>query len=229
VFVVQINNDGLVAATVSSQCRTIVKIIKKHRFKVDVIEEKEYFFNVDIPVWIRDPRKPEDRSDLTVEQFEELGADMWISITELRGSNLSNGPKSRVKASRDYICAKGHDYEWLSCGPILKSHKMSVMPYDGKVLHTQRTTKIVRSLNSTDPWVWDWDEERWVLDAALTDIAEWRDLEAHNAREALKRKTEGLNPETEEQPVKRMKAIKLKLVRPYLNFQTRRKKATLAH
>jgi hypothetical protein len=217
-----------VAATVSAECKTTVKIITKERFKAEVIETKDHFFNVDIPVWIRDPRKPADRSDLTVDQFEELEADMWISVAELRTSNLSNGPKSRIKASRDYICAQGHDYEWLSCGAIAKSLIMRVMPFDGKALHTQRSTTIIRSLDSTEPWVWSWDQERWVLDAALCAIAEWRDLEVHGAREALKRKADGLDHDEEEQPAKRMKVISLNIVRPYLNFSASRKSATSA-
>lgn len=182
-------------------------------------------------MWIRDPRKPEDRSDLTPEQFEELGADMWISIAELRASNLSNGPKSKVKKSRDYICAKGHDYEWLSCGSIAKSLIEKIMPFDDKILHPHRTTKIIRSLDSTEPWVWSWGEERWVLDAALTAIAEWQDMEADQARQALKRKADGLDDEDEgqEQPAKRMRMIEVRLVRPYLNFSAFRKSATTAH
>jgi hypothetical protein len=228
VFISKINNVGLVAATVSARCKTTVRIIKKERFKPDVIESVEHFFDVDIPVWIRDPRAPKDRSNLTVEQFEKLGADMWISITELRTSNLSNGPKSRVKASRDYICAQGHDYEWLCCGPIAKSFIMNVMPFDGKELYKKQTTKIIRSLDSTEPWVWSWDEKRWVLDAALINIAEWRDMEAHQAREALKRKADGLDSLDnldEGRPAKRGKMIELNIVRPYMNSPVVRKSA----
>ncbi|EAT79237.1 hypothetical protein HBH56_210160 [Parastagonospora nodorum] len=230
VFISTINNVGLVAATVSARCKTIVTITTKMGRSIpDVVKSSDHYFDVDIPVWIRDSRKPADRSDLTVEQFEELGVDMWISITELRRSNLSNGPKSRICTTRDYICAKGHDYEWLSCGPIAKSLIMDIVPFDGKVLHKRQTTKIIRSLDSTEPWIWSWNEKRWVLDAALTAIAEFRDMEAHQAREALKRKADGLSHEGEEQPVKRMKLIELTLVRPYMNFSTRRQSVIMAH
>jgi hypothetical protein len=230
VFISTINNVGLVAATVSGRCKTTVKITTKMgRSTPDVVKSSDYFFDVDIPVWIRDPRKPADRSDLTVEQFEKWGVDMWISITELRRSNLSNGPKSRICTTRDYICAKGHDYEWLSCGPIAKSLIKDIVPFDGKVLYDGQTTKIIRSLDSTEPWIWSWNEKRWVLDAALTAIAEFRDMEAHQAREALKRKADGPDAQDEKQPVKRVKMIELTLVRPYMDFLTRRQNAVMAH
>ncbi|KAH4354169.1 hypothetical protein HBH99_257170 [Parastagonospora nodorum] len=106
---------------------------------------------------------------------------------------------------------------------------MDIVPFDGKVLHKRQTTKIIRSLDSTEPWIWSWNEKRWVLDAALTAIAEFRDMEAHQAREALKRKADGLSHEGEEQPVKRMKLIELTLVRPYMNFSTRRQSVIMAH
>jgi hypothetical protein len=229
VFISKINNDGLVAATVSARCKTTVEIITKHRFQPDVEEKVDHFFHVDIPVWIRDPRKPEHRTDLTPEQFEELDADMWISIKELRASNLDNGPKSRVRSSRDYICAKGHDYEWLSCGAIAKTLIEKIMPFDGKVLHQHSSTKLIRSLDSTDPWVWSSDKDRWVLDAALTAIAEWRDLEAHQAREARKRKAEGLDDADGDQvqPTKRVKMIEFNIVRPYMNLSGSSRKSTI--
>jgi hypothetical protein len=192
-----------------------VNIITKNRFSPDVEESRVYVFDVDIPVWIRDPRRPEDRTDLTGEELTALGADMWISVTELRQSNLKNGPKSRVRASRDYICARGHDYEWLSCGPILKSRIIRVMPFDGKVLYEQQTTQIIRSLDSTEPWVWSWSKQKWVLDSALTAIAEWRDIELHQARESRKRLAgEDLDEDPEPAP-KRPKMLELTLVRPY--------------
>jgi hypothetical protein len=218
VYIAEICSDGLVPATVSAKCETTVEIITKNRFMPDTLESRDYVFDVDIPVWIRDPRRPDDRTDLTVDELTALGAEMWISVTELRNSNLKNGPKSRVKASRDYICAKGHDYEWLSCGPIVKSRIIRVMPFDGKVLYEQPTTQIIRSLDSTEPWVWSSDKKKWVLDAALTAIAEWRDVEAHKAREALKRSGgEDLDEDHEPAP-KRPKMLEVTLVRPYIKL-----------
>jgi hypothetical protein len=217
VFITEIDTTGFVAATVSARCKTTVKIITKHRFGRYEIKSTEYDFDVDIPVWIRDPRKPEDRSDLTVSKLEELNTDMWISITEIRASNLNDGPKSRNKYNRDCICSKGHSYEWLACGTIPKSRIIRVMPFDGKVLYEHRTTQIIRSRDSTEPWVWSWDKLMWVLDSALTAIAEWRDMEAHQAREARKRRLEGAEgEEVQERPFKRIKPIELTIIRPYI-------------
>jgi hypothetical protein len=228
VFIAQISTEGFVAATVRARCKTTVNIVTKRKFHADSVESSDYFFDVDIPVWIRDPRRPADRADLTVEELTELGTDMWISITEIRNSNLKNGPKSRVKYSRDCICSKGHSYEWLACGVIPKSCIVRVMPYDGKVLYRSRTTRIIRSLDSTEPWVWSWEKKMWVLDSALTAIAEWRDMEAHEAREARKRITEedediGID---QEKPAKRSRLIEFTIVRPYINFSTGRQNTT---
>jgi hypothetical protein len=229
VFIAQIDTEGFVAATISAKCRTTVDIITKRRLNSDLVESSYHFFDVDIPVWIRDPRRPEDRTDLTVEELTTLGTDMWTSISELRESNLKNGPKSRVKYSRDCICSKGHSYEWLACGVIPKSCIVRVMPYDGKVLYKSRTTQIIRSLDSSQPWVWSWDKEMWVLDSALTAIAEWRDVEAHQAREARKRiaEDEGISID-QEKPAKRAKLIELTIIRPYINFSTVRQYTTSA-
>jgi hypothetical protein len=220
VYIAEICSDGLVPATVSAKCKTTVKIITKNRFLPHTLESRDYVFDVDIPVWIRDPRRPDHRIDLTVDELTALGAEMWISVFELRDSNLKNGPKSRVKASRDYICAKGHDYEWLACGPIVKSRIIRVMPFDGKVLYKRPTTQIIRSLDSSEPWVWSSDKKKWVLDAALTSIAEWRDDEAHKAREARKRsRDEDLDDDDDDEPApKRPKMLEVTLVRPYFKL-----------
>jgi hypothetical protein len=204
-----------------------VEIKTKHKLNPQTLSSRDYYFDVDIPVWIRDPRRPEDRTDLTVEALNELGADMWISITEIRESNLKDGPKSRVKYNRDCICSKGHTYEWLACGAIPESRVMRVMPYDGKTLYEEETTKIIRSLHSTEPWVWSWGKKMWVLDARLTAIAEWRDMELHQVHEKRKHSSDGDAGE-ELEPSKRPRVIELAIVRPYFKLSASQQTSALA-
>lgn len=221
-------SDGLVAATVSARCVTTVTIITKLNGRKDLPnmeESKRFEFDVDIPIWVRDPRKLEDRKDLTLKEFERLGADIWISIKELRKSNLDNGPKSRLAYQRNCICAKGHDYEWLTSTSIPISRIVRVMPFDGKVLYEHPTTTIIRSRKSTEPWVWNWAQLRWVLDAGLTAIAEWRDLEAHQAR---KRSARDDFDEQQDPAPKRPKMIEVALIRPYFDFFKSGKEKTMA-
>jgi hypothetical protein len=58
----------------------------------------------------------------------------------------------------------GSRYEWIACGAIPKSRITKVMPFDGKELHEFRTSYPVRSLDSMHNWVWDWDQQLWVVD-----------------------------------------------------------------
>jgi hypothetical protein len=201
-----------------------VVITTKRKWHADLlVERKVHEFDVDIPVWICDPRKPKDRVDLSYEEFAKLNAEMWISIKELRQSNLKDGPKSRKKVHADYICAAGHSYEWLACGTIPKARVVSVMPFDGQTLFTERTTRIIRSLDSTEPWVWNWDQQRWVLDAALFRLAEWREAEMDEARKARKRVAGEAVEQEPSQPSKRPKLLEVTLVRPYLKSTASRK------
>jgi len=75
-----------------------------------------------------------------------------MSITELRQSNL------RIPYT------EGHDYEWLALGRIAKTSILRVMPFDGNVLHQKNSGRIVYSLESMEPWVFDWRAEMWVRD-----------------------------------------------------------------
>jgi hypothetical protein len=121
--------------------------------------------DVTIPVWIRKSARHSDRSAITNKDWILSGADMWMSITEIRRSDLKkHTPKIR---KWDTIATKGHDYEWLACGFIPTSCIVKVMPWDGKKLHTAPDTRIVRSIGSPYPWIWDYHFERWRLDARL--------------------------------------------------------------
>jgi hypothetical protein len=211
-----------VAATVSAVCETTVKVVTKRKFQRELIKITDHKFIVNIPVWIRDPRRSDSRVNLSAEEFADLGAEMWISITELRKSNLRDGPKSTIKRPINYICADGHDYEWLACGAIPKACILHVMPFDGRELHTQQTTRIIKSIYSTEPWVWNWERTRWVLDSALFSIAEGRDAELQQARQVRKRGARDVVDQEPNHPSKRPKMIEVTLVRPYLNLKASR-------
>lgn len=91
-----------------------------------------------------------------------------MSIVELRESNLkAAGP--RISYTRDMICAKGHDYEWLCCGAIPDSRITGVWPWDGKALHYKDPGLPIRSFeNSGQPWVWSWPKKMWLPDTFST-------------------------------------------------------------
>lgn len=156
VYITEISSEGLVAATVVGRCQTLVKVVSQRELDQPDLEYfGEYEYDVDIPVWICDPRLPQDRTDLTEADFARLQLEMYISITEIRASNLKDGPTSRAQKPRNCICASGYSYVWLACGTIPRSRILRVMPFDRKTLHEKRTTQVIRSRDSTEPWVWD--------------------------------------------------------------------------
>jgi hypothetical protein len=96
---------------------------------------------------------------MTLEQLIESGFEIWVSITELRVCDL------KIPAT------KGHDYEWLALGKILKSSIEKVMPYDGNIVHVTKPNRIVYSLGSPEPWFYDWEKWMWRYDADKAAIA----------------------------------------------------------
>ncbi|KAF2127550.1 hypothetical protein P153DRAFT_295249, partial [Dothidotthia symphoricarpi CBS 119687] len=174
VFVAEILTKGLRPATVKARYETTETIFTKHGpLRINETSEPiKTTCDVNIPVWIRDTAIPIDDSNITLEQLENSGADMWLSITEIRKSDLQ-GCKSQY-GERGPICMKGHDYEWLACGFILKSHIANIMPYDGKQLHKQMTLKVIRSLRSTDRWIFNWHRRMWLLNPNMANMAHYR-------------------------------------------------------
>lgn len=145
--------------------KTKITVTTKKLFEPVIIEKATKVYKVTIPVWVRDTARPVDGSSITDAQLAASGADMWLSITELRISNM----KKVLPQIRHYdtIAAKGHNYEWLACGAIPKSRIIRVMPWDGTTLHKTQDVRIVRSIDSCDPWVIDWNTLMWRLDARL--------------------------------------------------------------
>ncbi|KAG9195627.1 hypothetical protein G6011_00748 [Alternaria panax] len=160
-----INTNGLIPATVHAKCESEIQILLKRRLSGEVIQKRKTIYrDVDIPVWIHQKARDQYGATITLEQLEDSNADMWISITEIRKSNLKeDGPLGSIK--RDSICAKGHDCEWLCCGPISDSRTVDVWPWDGKHFHTTDAGCPIRSFeNSGQPWIWEKMKKMWIPD-----------------------------------------------------------------
>lgn len=112
---------------------------------------------------------PKDGSAITRQQLKASGADLWVSITELRISDLRDLP--RGSSVYEGIMKKGHDYEWLCLGSIKKSLITRVMPWDGEVLHATEGTDIVWSKYSPEHYIYDWGIKQWRLDPELSVLA----------------------------------------------------------
>jgi hypothetical protein len=112
---------------------------------------------VRIPAWVHKSATPANETmAISLQDFEDSKSELWMSITELRMSNL------KIPAT------KGHHYEWLSAGQIPKFRIIRVMPFDGIGLHKEeKEGHIVRSLYSTQPWIYAWKLLRWILDLEL--------------------------------------------------------------
>ena len=150
--------------TVRAKCESKVSIHPEcGPLSSHVIAFKFVTFDVAIPVWIRETAREQFGSTLTSEQLEKSGADIWLSITEIRGSNLKEGPSR--SGNRNIICAKGHNYEWLACGKIPDALVEGVYPWNGKKVHFEDPGHPILSVeNSGQPWVWDWGKKMWLPD-----------------------------------------------------------------
>jgi hypothetical protein len=92
---------------------------------------------------------PTDRSFITAQELKESKGDVWLSVAELRFSDLKVN------------CAWGHRYEWLACGVVPTTYVKRMMPYDGVTLHEARPDTVVRSVSSNPPWIYDWTSWMW--------------------------------------------------------------------
>jgi hypothetical protein len=117
---------------------------------------------VSVPVWVRSTARPADGSTITIQQFLDSHADMYVSVAELRLSDLV----VRGSAKRDH--------EWLSCGPVPMSSITRVMPYDGRIVHKEKGNSIVQSRQSIDTYISDWSESKWKHNPDTSDISKFR-------------------------------------------------------
>ncbi|KAH7084434.1 hypothetical protein FB567DRAFT_82437 [Paraphoma chrysanthemicola] len=203
VLIAQISTNGLIAATVKARMETTVTVTTNNPKKLDIsVKSAIKIRDVTIPVWIRDIARPSNQSTITEKQRVASGADMWMSVTELRRSDLkAHTPKIR---KWDTICTKGHDYEWLACGFVPTSCIDRVMPWDGVMLHTTQDWRIVRSIGSPDPWIWDWQLQMWRLDPRLYRTACFLAVYGGNKRKGIV-----ADDADEEPPAKRRKKKKI--------------------
>ncbi|KAJ4357032.1 hypothetical protein N0V95_002838 [Ascochyta clinopodiicola] len=180
VSIATISTSGLVAATVSGSCESVWEIITQLKPMGKSFASNTSCHHVDIPVWVSKDVVPDDGSSITVQQFNDSGAELWLSIAELRRSNLKDGILGH-KASA-YIMAKGHTYEWLALGFIPESRIVDVMPWDGDRLHHVRGKQIVRSKYSMDNWIFDWDKETWRMDSRLYAFSKYQESKLPKAK-----------------------------------------------
>jgi hypothetical protein len=157
IAIAHISTKGLRPVTIHADLEESIRTIKRDEFGLDkfvdgVTESRP----VQIPAWIHDDAFVgyEDRSSMSLEELEASIPEIWLSITELRHCNL------KVPASR------GHDYEWLAAGTILKKRVRNIMPFDGKTLHRKKGPQEVRSKSSEQCWVWNWNSSTWFLDTS---------------------------------------------------------------
>lgn len=165
---------------------------------------------------------PRDGSSIGLEQFKKAGAEIWLSITELRRSNLKDLPQSHDR--RHMIMAKGHDYEWLALGTIPESRIVKVMPWDGEELHYLHGPNVVWSKSSPEPWIYDWDMESWRLDPDLFALAKHRAANSGKSgtlsKMGKKRKRNG-DAETDDEleACKAPRLMDFTIIRPYYKPQ----------
>ena len=169
VSIAEIKTKGLIPATVTAHTKIIVAVRPETGFINRIIDSAWKVFKVVIPVWVRDIAKPANGDRVTFQELAESGADMYLSITEIRHSILAVVSPSIHQ--HDRIAAKGHDYEWLACGFIPKSQIIRHMPWDGRTLHISEGPIPVRSTDSADPWVFDWKTSMWILDPTRFEIS----------------------------------------------------------
>lgn len=140
-YIAEIKTNGLIPATVRGEQQDGESVsvdgnLKTASTSVDTFRKR-------FPVWIRKSAKPANGSSITVQQFIDSGADMNMSVPELRISDLV------VRAS------PRRDHEWLSCGPIPMTAIGRIMPYDGRVVHHEKGNSIAQSRQSIETYVLD--------------------------------------------------------------------------
>jgi hypothetical protein len=130
--------------------------------RLDSSEKKR---QVKLDVWIRRTARPEDGSPISIQQLYDSGADMWIRGIEMR----KTGP-----FDMNYGAADTHDNDWLCCGPVPRSCITKVMPFDGEKLHRKKTSQLVKSQESIEIYIFNWDIWRWLHNPDLTDYRPYR-------------------------------------------------------
>jgi hypothetical protein len=165
VTIVEISTADLIAATIHATCVSVWEILVKEKYIGWDMHYNVTTRDVQIPIWVHKSVRPADGSSITPDQLMASNADLFVSIRELRQSNLVDGPQTHSR--RRTITADGHNYEWLALGRIRESRITKVIPFDGKTFHMAKPTSVVRSEAATEDWVFDFDLETWLLESEM--------------------------------------------------------------
>jgi hypothetical protein len=161
--VTEIDFEGLVPATMHcTLAEATVTFVEGTLNNTEFLQKKRIG---KWPVWVRNTARPADGSSISMQQFLDSGADMWMRGLELRKTgdhDMNTG------------AASTHDNEWLSCGSIRKSFITNVFPFDGETLHLQKTHDAVTSTGSLEIYVFNWDEWMWQRNPDMTDYRPFR-------------------------------------------------------
>ncbi|KAF3041889.1 hypothetical protein E8E12_005039 [Didymella heteroderae] len=195
VTIAEISTVDLIAATIHATCVSVWEILVKDKYIGWDLHYSVTRRNVQIPIWVHKSVRPADGSSITPDQLMDSCPDLFVSIQELRQSNLVDGPQTHSR--RRTIRAHGHNYEWLALGRIRESRILKVIPFDGKIFHMTKPTSVVRSEAATEDWIFDFDLETWRLESEMNKAGALRrkraDADDGHAKYA-KRKGDGYHP-----------------------------------
>ncbi|KAF2027098.1 hypothetical protein EK21DRAFT_72835 [Setomelanomma holmii] len=156
--------------------------------------------SVKIPIWIRNVARPADGSPISVQELEDSGADMWVRGVEMRNT----GP-----TDMNYGAADTHDNDWLCCGPVPRSFTTKVMPFDGEKLHQKKTSQLIRSKESIEIYLFNWDLWKWQHNPDLTDFRPYRLEQAGDRRGPPDNDDDGQEPGLNQPRRKRIQILPL--------------------
>ncbi|CAE7027511.1 hypothetical protein CFE70_003930 [Pyrenophora teres f. teres 0-1] len=136
---------------------------------------------VRIPIWIADGTpylgNSETRPDCEVDDVLHAGGNFWFCVDEL------------VKSDFRIWVSKKHKGEWLATSRILQSSVTNVMPFDGAILHTGKSTEQIRS-RCAEPYFWNFDTNRWDHNPDLRDYRPYRHAKIGDKRKLSTMKKE---------------------------------------
>jgi hypothetical protein len=161
--IAQIDFSNLIPATVHGELQVFSAMYKDNTLNYTAMSEKTRPGKY--PVWIRDTARPADGSSITIQQFYDSGADMWLSGLEMRKTG-----KFEMNCGAAYT----HDNDYLCCGAIPESVITNLMPFDGEKLHRKRGYELVISKDSIEKYVWNFDRWLWEHNPETTDYRPYR-------------------------------------------------------
>ncbi|KAL6172163.1 hypothetical protein ACJQWK_02339 [Exserohilum turcicum] len=171
---------------------TMLTTIKTHvPDQKDPISTRTVERYVEMPIWILDKvphsGNPEDRPSCELEDILQDGGILWLSLTELKESDLS------------LWASDAHMNEWLAVSSIPESIVTKSRPFDGAILHSEKSTEFVQARGSPEPFYWNFDQKRWEYVPNMTDYRPYREAKAGDKRKLSDENLEsaGSSAETE--------------------------------